>query len=694
VSFTRWLDVLRSWPAQISRPKRTDWIFAVRTMVAGLIALSLAYALKLENPQWAMMTVYIVAQPVAGMALSKGLFRLVGTVVGALAALLLVRIGGGNAPAFLMVLAVWIGLCTYVASMLRNPESYAAALAGYTAAIISMPAFGHPHLAHELAVARASEIILGILCAGLASRLFLPRLAGDQIAGKLEGLIRDLAAYAQFAFGGADRARLSMLNRRIIAETQALGEMRAYVRLEGPSPAAHGRSVRRTIGYLLSALSAARMLRLHSMPANPALPATRSRLKEVVNELAERPDALDDLRVPIARLRDIASDARTRPVPESNPDRIGAVARLAMAAEFADAFAGVLDGLDAVRHPGRQVADETRQPALVIHRDRQAALRNAVRAALATSLVAAFWIATQWADAEGATIIVAVVSSLFASRPAPIRTAFGFFKGTLLAVPFAFLVGQLLMPAFPGFGWFVLFVIPVLIPGALAMANPSFTGTATAFAINFLAFLSRHQTMVYAPLHFLNQTASILVGILLSIGVFWSVLPARPRDSILRIVATSKEDLVRLCLHERVPRRPAFESLAYDRINQLMPFAQRSGGRGEAMLTGSVAAVTVGLEILALRNIQPRLAEPDRPVIADFLKRLASLILRSAGSGLGGGSISTFAAKTRAKAEELGKRSDADPPLLAVAASLRVIAAAVEDNPRFFHSPRANSGRS
>jgi uncharacterized membrane protein YccC len=246
------------------------------------------------------------------------------------------------------------------------------------------------------------------------------------------------------------------------------------------------------------------------------------------------------------------------------------------------------------------------------------------------------------------------------------------------------------LPAFPGFGWFVLFVIPVLIPGALAMANPTFTGTATAFAINFLAFLSPHQTMVYAPLHFLNQTASIIAGILLSIGVFWSVLPARPRDSVLRIVATIKEDLVRLCLHERIPRRSAFESLAYDRINQLMPFAQRTGGRGEAMLIGSVAAATVGLEILALRNAQPRLPEPDRPVIAASLKRLASLILRPTGSG----SIAAFAAATRAQAETLGKRGDADPSLLGVAASLRVIAAAVEDNPRFFHSPRAGTRRS
>jgi uncharacterized membrane protein YccC len=52
-----WSNALPPWLARIPPPKRSDWIFAVRTMVAGLIALSLAYALRLENPQWAMMTV-------------------------------------------------------------------------------------------------------------------------------------------------------------------------------------------------------------------------------------------------------------------------------------------------------------------------------------------------------------------------------------------------------------------------------------------------------------------------------------------------------------------------------------------------------------------------------------------------------------------------------------------------------------
>ena len=35
-------------------------------------------------------------------------------------------------------------------------------------------------------------------------------------------------------------------------------------------------------------------------------------------------------------------------------------------------------------------------------------------------------------------------------------------------LPFAFLVGQIALPALPGFGWFTLFVVPILVPTALA----------------------------------------------------------------------------------------------------------------------------------------------------------------------------------------------------------------------------------
>ncbi|MFC3323504.1 FUSC family protein [Mesorhizobium cantuariense] len=673
--------------AELTQPTRSDWIFALRTVSAGLIALLAAYALKLDHPQWAMMTVFIVAQPVAGMVLAKGFYRLLGTLVGGVAAIGITTVFGTGPWALVTVLAVWIGICTFVSSLLRNPEAYGAALAGYTAMIIGLPAFGQPHLVVDLAVARCAEIVLGIVCAGLTSRLILPKLASDAIISRLKRCILDLATYAGGAFSGGDPAMLSGLHRKLVADTQKLGEMRAYARLEAPSFAPRAHPIRRTIGQLLSALSAARALHSHAAPNNAALIPVRSELQSLVSELATKPGALDDTALWVARLDAIAGNARQMPdaSTDQGDDRVGTITRLTIAADFAEALKQVLRGLDALRAPATRPVRGSRQPALVVHRDYGGASRNAVRAALATLLVAAFWLTTKWSEAAGTVILVAVVSSLFAARPDPVQVAWGFFKGTLLALPFAFLVGQIALPALPGFGWFMLFVVPILVPTALAMANPRYVGVATAFAINFLAFLNPHQAMTYDPGPFFAGSASILVGILLAIGVFIVVLPADPWLAANRIVRAMREDLARLCLHERVPRRSAFESLAYDRINQLMPLVQNAGRKGDAVLGGGVAAVTVGLEILRLRDASQGHAIPSETAlsITNFLRGLArELLFRAPGDP----QTSTVAV-ARQYVARIAQRNGTGE-MLQIAASLRIIAAAMEDFPDFFARDR------
>ncbi|MER8628151.1 FUSC family protein [Mesorhizobium opportunistum] len=675
--------------AGLTQPTRSDWIFALRTVSAGLIALLVAYALKLDHPQWAMMTVFIVAQPVAGMVLAKGFYRLLGTLVGGVAAIGITTAFGSGPWVLVTVLAVWIGICTFVSSLLRNPEAYGAALAGYTAMIIGLPAFGQPHLVVDLAVARCAEIVLGIVCAGLTSRLILPKLASDAIISRLKRCIIDLATYAGGAFSGGDPATLSGLHRKLIADTQTLGEMRAYARLEAPSFAPRAHPVRRTIGQLLSALSAARALHSHAAPKNAALIPVRSELQLLVGELATKPGALDDTAPWVARLDAISARARRMPdaPADQQDDKLGTITRLTIAADFAEALKQVLRGLDALRVPvTRRPGPASQQPALVVHRDYPGAARNAMRAALATLLVAAFWLTTKWSEAAGTVILVAVVSSLFAARPDPVQVSWGFFKGTLLALPFAFLVGQIALPALPGFGWFVLFVVPILVPTALGMANPRYVGVATAFAINFLAFLSPHQAMTYDPGPFFAGSASVLVGILLAIGVFLIVLPADPWLAANRIVRAMREDLARLCLHERVPRRSAFESLAYDRINQLMPLVQNSGRKGEAVLGGGVVAVTVGLEILRLRaTSQNHAIAPETALsIANFLRGLArELLFRAPGDP----QTATIAV-ARQYAAAIAQK-DATGDMLQIAASLRIIAAAMEDFPDFFARDRS-----
>ena len=669
---------------RLTWPARADWIFALRTTAAGAVALVIAWGLRLEQPQWAMMTVFIVSQPVAGMVLAKGLFRLTGTLVGALASVAMVKLTGEAHAVFATLLALWIALCTYVASVLRNPQSYGAVLAGYTVAIIGLPAYDNAHLVTELASARCLEIMIGIICAGIASRLFMPQLARDVLVERVGSGLREIARYANGAISRAPPSELDALYQRLIIDIEALAAMRAYARLEAPSLVTHGRMARHTIGHMLSAISAIHTLLAHASAPDSTWRPLLNRIKDVLDAMTQRSWQTEDVRPWLRRIEAFTREAeamRQAPLPP-HEDRIGAAARITVLVEFLGAMRAVLEGLAALRLRKPDAPGHWIPPTLVIDRDHSNALINAVRAGIATLIVTGYWIATRWADIGGAAVMVAVVSSLFATMPNPMRSIFDYFKGAVISVLPAFVVGQLVLPLLPGFAWILIVVSLMLLPCALMMANPRYASTATAFAINFLLFVNPREAMTASPWAFVNVAVAVLGGILLSVAVFALVLPPRPQRVVERVVDAFRADLTRLCLHERLPKASAFESLAYDRINQLMAPLERVGSKGQYVLDGSLAAVTMGLEILRLRRLVHRnaLAPDHAGAVTAILGQLARLLMMR---GPHAKPLHDLIASLR----DLSSSSASDESAavhLQAAASLRVIAAVLEDHPIFF----------
>ena len=145
-------------------PGLNEWVFSLKTFAAAMAALYIAMAIGLDRPYWAMTSVYIVAQPLSGPLRSKAVFRLIGTVIGATAALLMVP-NLVNAPEILSAaLALWVGFCLYIALLDRTPRSYLFMLAGYTAAplagkVISRiaPLLGVPNNAPPVTLARGNS---------------------------------------------------------------------------------------------------------------------------------------------------------------------------------------------------------------------------------------------------------------------------------------------------------------------------------------------------------------------------------------------------------------------------------------------------------------------------------------------------------------------------------------------------------
>jgi uncharacterized membrane protein YccC len=208
---------------------REPLLFGVRLWASVCLALFVAFWLELDNPFWAGTSAAIICQPQLGASLRKGWFRMIGTVVGATFVVVLTSWFPQDRFAFLGLLALWVGLCAFTATTLRNFASYSAALAGYTATIIAADNLGATGGASSdvfmLAVWRASEICLGIASAGVI-------LAATDLGGAQWRLAASLANLAAEIVGGFSRT-LALAGPQL---TDTRTERREFVRRETMRP--------------------------------------------------------------------------------------------------------------------------------------------------------------------------------------------------------------------------------------------------------------------------------------------------------------------------------------------------------------------------------------------------------------------------------------------------------------------------
>src|SRR5437660_9901755 len=226
---------LRDWlfkkPEWLDHQTAVALTFAVKTFAASLLALYIAFWAGLDDPRWSFLTVFIVSQPDSGLVLAKSFYRILGTIAGVLVTIALVFGLAQYGQLFVAAIAVWICFCNVAARAVRNFASYGFQLAGYTVAIVAIPAALAPSEAYPLVVARLTEISLGIICAALVSRLILVR----ELSPKLVALVRALTRRAdRFATvlldADADRARVAAERTELV---------KAYLDVQGMQRSAY-----------------------------------------------------------------------------------------------------------------------------------------------------------------------------------------------------------------------------------------------------------------------------------------------------------------------------------------------------------------------------------------------------------------------------------------------------------------------
>jgi hypothetical protein len=236
-------------------------LFGLRLWASVCLALYIAFWLQLDNPYWAGTSAAIVCQPHLGASLRKGWYRMVGTVIGAIAIVVLTALFPQARAPFLIALALWAAVCALVATLLRNFAAYSAALAGYTAAIIAgdeLGATGGPdaNSVFLLAVYRANEICVGIVSAGIV-------LAGTDFGAARRRLAGSFAALSAEIIGrftnmlvlaGPEMPETQPVRRDLVRRVIALDPLIDMVKGESSQLRYHSPVLQKAVDGLFSAL--------------------------------------------------------------------------------------------------------------------------------------------------------------------------------------------------------------------------------------------------------------------------------------------------------------------------------------------------------------------------------------------------------------------------------------------------------
>src|SRR5271170_3312893 len=537
----------------LARTAAAALLFGLRLWASVCMALYVAFWLELDTPSWAGATAAIVCQPSLGASLRKGWFRLIGTVVGAVAIVVMTACFPQNRAAFLVTLALWGAACALVATLLRNFAAYAAALAGYTAAIIASDQLGAVGglngQAFMLAVYRASEICIGIVCAGIV-------LATTDLGGARRRLATLLAAISAeissrftrtLATTGAGYEETQTVRRELTRRVIELDPVIDEALGESSQLRYHSPVLQNAIDGLVVALASWRtaavlLARSSDERARQEAGAVLARVPEELRLDAEQGERW--IADPTGLLR--ACDAAVRRL-VALPTRTPSLRLLAD--QTAEALAGISHALNGlallVADPAQPVARRGGGRRLRIP-DWLPPLVNAGRAFVVIGAVELFWIVTAWPNGAGALTFAAVGVILFAPRAdQAYATAMGFMVGTGLTAALAAIIAFAVLPNTETFAAFSLAIGLVLVPAGAGMAQPWQTAMFTAMAANFVPLLAPANPMTYNTEQFYNSALGIVAGIGAAAVSFRLLPPLSPAFRARRLLALTFRDLRR-----------------------------------------------------------------------------------------------------------------------------------------------------
>lgn len=605
-------------------------LFSVKCLAAAMLALFLAYSIGLERPYWAFLTSYIVAQPLAGAVISKALFRVVGTLVGATFAVAIVP-PLVNAPELLsLAMASWLALCVFVSLLDRTPRSYMFVLAGYTACLIVFPDVDSPQTIFTVAALRVQEITLGILSGALVHGVVLPGSITGVLLGRVETILRDAERWSRDAIATEPVAGLDAERRRLAQDVTELHQMSVHLPFDISRLAPRVRTVRALQDQLslLLPLGAAVEDRLAQLKAanGGVVPAPVEALIADIRNWLETPAPDNATR---ARLTQALIDRCHAMEPEARADMGWAdMMRLSLYARLATLVAVHRDCRDLLDQMAthRRSAVTPRVAELLegrrnreLHRDYAGALRAALGAFLTVVIGCALWIGSGWNDGGTAVMLAGVFLALFSAQDNMLAPLKGFMIGTIIASGLGAVYGYVIMPRLDGFVMLALaYAPPLLILGAM-MASPRWMGIALPTLLGLGSPVLLSDRYVNAFSSYVNGAVAQIVGIWFAIIMAGLIHSAGVERATRRTIRAGWIDIANRANAMGAPDVRGWINRMLDRIALLAPRLAATRRDSGAPLYDALRDLRTGVAIGELRQLRLDLPRAEAAPLTQVL---------------------------------------------------------------------------
>src|ERR1700688_4167619 len=177
------------WPAGTTALAFEIW-------AALAVSYYVAFALELNSAASAGTGLLILVGPTQGMVLSKAIYRIAGTLFGAVFAIILTSLFSQDRTMLIAIFSVYMACLVAIATLLRDFRAYGCILAGYTVALISIADVDAPTASFTGMLDRVAVILLAVLVLAFVSAIFATAESVRSLQSKLRLATKDIVAMA------------------------------------------------------------------------------------------------------------------------------------------------------------------------------------------------------------------------------------------------------------------------------------------------------------------------------------------------------------------------------------------------------------------------------------------------------------------------------------------------------------------